>query len=705
MKQIPGGVTAPKGFRAWGVHCGVKSKKADKKDLALILSDQECAAAAVYTMNRVKAAPLYVTMEHLEDGTAWGVAANSGNANACCPMSHEYAEEMARLAARATGRAPADFVVASTGVIGQTLNIAAIRAGMPEAAAGLTAGPEGSDAAARAIMTTDTVKKELALACSIGGRTVTLGAIAKGSGMIHPNMGTMLCFVTTDCAITREMLSEALREVVPRTFNRVTVDGDTSTNDMCAVLANGMAGNPLIEWKDDGYTVFLKALRQLCQELARAIAGDGEGASRLITCAVREARSEESAERLAKAVVGSPPGEGRHVRRRRKLGPGAVCHGLLQGPLPPRVCGHFLLLRRGCCGRLPGRHGSGLRRGGRPEHPLPGRGGHRRPPPRGRARGHLLGLRPDVRICEDQRRLQNMRGAARAPLPKEANPMSDVTLRAQVLAEALPYIQKYYGKTIVIKYGGSAMISRELREAVIGDVILLSLVGIHVVVVHGGGPEISAMLKKLGKESRFVDGLRCTDTETMDVVQQVLCGKVNKNLAATLNRRGGRAIGLCGLDAGLFQARLLDAKYGLVGELARVDPAPVRDYLTAGYIPVVSTVAQGVDGENAYNINADTAAARLAVALGAEKLILLTDVHGLLRDPADESTLLQKVGLSEVPLLVREGVIQGGMIPKVECCVEAVRSGVERTHILDGRIPHSILIELLSDEGIGTMIL
>ena len=283
--------------------------------------------------------------------------------------------------------------------------------------------------------------------------------------------------------------------------------------------------------------------------------------------------------------------------------------------------------------------------------------------------------------------------------------MSDVTLRAQVLAEALPYIQKYYGKTIVIKYGGSAMISRELREAVIGDVILLSLVGIHVVVVHGGGPEISAMLKKLGKESRFVDGLRCTDAETMDVVQQVLCGKVNKNLAATLNRRGGRAIGLCGLDAGLFQARLLDAKCGLVGELARVDPAPVRDCLTAGYIPVVSTVAQGVDGENAYNINADTAAARLAVALGAEKLILLTDVHGLLRDPADESTLLQKVGLSEVPLLVREGVIQGGMIPKVECCVEAVRSGVERTHLLDGRIPHSILIELLSDEGIGTMIL
>ena len=305
LNQISGGVCAAKGFTAAGVHCGVKAGSSpDKNDLALILSEKECAAAATYTMNRVKAAPLYVTMDHLENGVAWGVVANSGNANACCPQSHENAEAMSTAAAAATGREPGDFVVASTGVIGQTINISAIQAGLPQAAAALSA--DGSDTAAHAIMTTDTAKKEIAVSLTIGGKEVRLGAIAKGSGMIHPNMGTMLCFVTTDCAITREMLSEALREVVPRTFNRVTVDGDTSTNDMCAVLANGMAGNPLIEWKDDGYTVFLKALRQLCQELARAIAGDGEGASRLITCAVREARSEESAERLAKAVVGSP---------------------------------------------------------------------------------------------------------------------------------------------------------------------------------------------------------------------------------------------------------------------------------------------------------------------------------------------------------------------------------------------------------------
>ena len=277
--------------------------------------------------------------------------------------------------------------------------------------------------------------------------------------------------------------------------------------------------------------------------------------------------------------------------------------------------------------------------------------------------------------------------------------------RAQVLAEALPYIQKYYGKTVVVKYGGNAMISDELRQAVISDIILLHLVGVRVVVVHGGGPEITEMLKKIGKESKFVGGLRYTDKETMEIVQQVLCGTVNKNLVATLNRLGGKAVGLCGMDAGLFQARQLDEKYGLVGEITAVDPQAVVDCLENGYIPVVSTVAQGVDQETAYNINADTAAAKLSMALKAEKLILLTDVRGLMMDPANENTLLPVVKLSQVPGLVKDGVIKGGMIPKVDCCVEAVRSGVKDAVILDGRIQHSILIELLSDEGIGTMLL
>ena len=279
--------------------------------------------------------------------------------------------------------------------------------------------------------------------------------------------------------------------------------------------------------------------------------------------------------------------------------------------------------------------------------------------------------------------------------------------RAQVLVEALPYIQRYYGKTVVIKYGGNAMISEELRKDVINDIILLRLVGINVVVVHGGGPEINELLQKTGKESRFINGLRYTDEETMDVVQMVLCGKVNKNLVMTLNRTGGRAVGLCGLDGSMLQARRRTENgvdYGLVGEITAVDPTVIQDAIQDGFIPVVSTVAQGLDAETSYNINADTAAAKIAVAVGAEKLILLTDIRGLLRDRNDEDTLISQVRLADVPGLVEDGVISGGMIPKVECCVDAVRSGVRRTHILDGRIPHSILIEVLSHAGIGTMI-
>lgn len=279
--------------------------------------------------------------------------------------------------------------------------------------------------------------------------------------------------------------------------------------------------------------------------------------------------------------------------------------------------------------------------------------------------------------------------------------------RAQVLVEALPYIQEYSGKTVVIKYGGNAMISDELRKAVISDIILLKLVGINVVVVHGGGPEISEVLKKIGKESRFVNGLRYTDDETMNVVQMVLCGKVNKNLVDILNRAGGAAIGLCGLDGGMLKAVRHEEDgidYGLVGDIVKVDPSPIRSAIDSGFIPIISTVAQGMDAETSYNINADTAAAKIAIALKAEKLILLTDTRGVLRDRNDEETLISRIHPSDVPILKDEGVIAGGMIPKIDCCVEAVQCGIQRAHILDGRIPHSILIEVLSDAGIGTMI-
>ena len=283
----------------------------------------------------------------------------------------------------------------------------------------------------------------------------------------------------------------------------------------------------------------------------------------------------------------------------------------------------------------------------------------------------------------------------------------DAELRAKILVEALPFIQKYYGQTVVVKYGGNAMINEDLKDAVIHDLVLLNLVGVKVVVVHGGGPEISDMLKKIGKESRFVNGLRYTDRETMDIVQMVLCGKVNKDLVTLLEKAGGRGVGLGGMDGGMFQAKRLTDRtgtdYGYVGDIVEVNPAPVIDMLEKGYIPVVSTVAQGIDDETNYNINADTAACKLAVALGAKKLILLTDVRGLMLDPEDESTLLRFLKVSEVPKLMRDGVIKGGMIPKVDCCVEAVRKGVEAANIQDGRVKHSILIELLSKVGVGTM--
>lgn len=280
----------------------------------------------------------------------------------------------------------------------------------------------------------------------------------------------------------------------------------------------------------------------------------------------------------------------------------------------------------------------------------------------------------------------------------------DLSNRAKVLIQAMPYIKKYSGETIVVKYGGNAMINDNLKSAVMSDIVLMQLVGINVVLVHGGGPEISAMLKKTGKESRFVNGMRVTDEETIDIVQMVLAGKVNKSLVQLLSEHGGRAIGLCGLDGKMLMAEKLITgdDLGFVGEIKEVNPKVIMDCVNNNYVPIIATVAGGYKGE-VFNINADLAASQIAAKIGAKKLILMTDIRGLLRDINDESSLISVVNVSEVPSLKREGIITGGMIPKIDCCVEAVRSGVNRAHIIDGRIEHSILLELFSDEGIGTM--
>ncbi len=274
--------------------------------------------------------------------------------------------------------------------------------------------------------------------------------------------------------------------------------------------------------------------------------------------------------------------------------------------------------------------------------------------------------------------------------------------RVQVITEALPYIQKYYNKIIVVKYGGNAMINEDLKKAVMGDLVLLNLIGIKVVLVHGGGPEITDMLSRVGKKSEFVDGLRVTDKETVDIVQMVLSGKINKNLVNSIENMGGKAIGLCGIDGHMIKAEPVNEKLGYVGEITKVNVTPILDVIDKGYIPVISTVGYDNEG-NSYNINADTAAARIAGELQAECLISMTDIEGILRDKNDPSTLISKIYVSDAPQLMREGVISGGMIPKVNCCIESIRRGVKKVFIIDGRVPHSILIETLTDEGMGTM--
>lgn len=278
--------------------------------------------------------------------------------------------------------------------------------------------------------------------------------------------------------------------------------------------------------------------------------------------------------------------------------------------------------------------------------------------------------------------------------------------RAEILVQALPYIQKYYGKIIVVKYGGNAMISEELRETVINDIILMKCVGIEPVVVHGGGPDISDFINRLGQKSEFINGLRYTDEATMEIVQMVLAGKVNKNLVSLVEKFGGKAIGLCGMDGSLLKAKKLesDIDLGYVGEVTEVNTDVLKMAMNSGYIPVVGSVALGEDDNKAYNINADICASKIAAALKAERLMLLTDVRGVLMDPKDPSSLLSVLRLHQIPKLCIQGVIKGGMIPKIDCCVEAVRMGVEKATIIDGRIPHSLILELFSDEGIGTMI-
>ena len=533
-------------------------------------------------------------------------------------------------------------------------------------------------------MTTDTHSKEVSIEFTIDGKTCRMGAIAKGSGMIHPNMATMLLFITTDAKVEPAVLQAALSSVVPATFNQISVDGDTSTNDTVLLLASGLSGAEVQPGTAD-YDTFVAALTQVAEQLSRELAGDGEGATKLLECIVTGAPDLLTARAVSKSVIhsalfkaamfgedanwgrvlcaiGYTPGDfdisKTAVRLKSKAGEVFVCENAAYHPYSEDEAAK--VLKEDEIQILVD-----------------------------------LGLRPDLRLRKDQRRLPHL---------IQAGDGGECAMKNEEMAllfsEATPYIQKYHGKTLVIKYGGNAMVNDELKLAVMNDLVTLTLLGVRVVLVHGGGPAINKMLARVGKESKFVGGLRYTDEETMGIVQQVLAGQVNKDLVALLK---GRGVGLCGMDGHTITcSRKSDVDLGYVGEIEKVDTTLIEHLLADSFIPVIATVGMDDNGIP-YNINADTAAAEIAIALHAEKLVSMTDIVGLLYDKNDESTLIPEVEVSEIEGYKAAGVIAGGMLPKIEGMADAIYEGVHEAVIIDGRVPHSILLEMFSDRGAGTM--
>ncbi len=692
FKEINGGVVAPKGFLASGVHCGIRRNKT-KRDLSLILSDVVCNSASVYTTNKLQGAPITVTKENLQDGKAQAIICNSGNANTCNKNGVEIAREMCELVARELNINKNDVIVASTGVIGEEFSLEPIKIGIPKIKDQLTKEFIGNKHASEGILTMDLITKTIAIEFIIDNKVCKVGVISKGSGMIHPNMATTLSFITTDVNISSNMLQKALINSVNKTFNMISVDGDTSCNDMASILASGLAENKEITEENEDFNIFSNALDFVMDKMAKLVATDGEGATKVLVVNINGAIDDESARIIAKTVSTSTLVKTSMFGIDANWGRIICAVGYSDTEIDiNKVCVEFssingsLLVCKDGFG-VPYDYETAKNILDTPEVNINITVGNGT----GTAISYGCDFSYDfVKISANYKKATKMN-------------ISNID-KADVLINALPYIQKYSGKVVVVKYGGNAMINDDLKNAVIDDLILLTHIGVKVVLVHGGGPEINEALLKIGKEPKFVNGLRYTDEETMEIVQMVLAGKVNKDLVSLIDIHKGKAIGLCGIDGRMIKVtkKQGEVDLGLVGEIVNVDVSAVSDVLAKGYIPVIATIGVDENGTK-YNINADTAAARIASELNAENIILLTDTRGLLEDKDDEYTLIPKVNISSVPSLVSSGIISGGMIPKVECCVEAIRRGVSKAFIIDGRIPHSILIEMMTNEGIGTM--
>jgi acetylglutamate kinase len=693
----------PKGFRFGGVACGIKPSR---RDLALVVSDHPAAAAGVFTRNKAAAAPVQDARARVPAEGMRAVVANSGNANALTgPAGLDDVAVIRSAVADALGVQKRAVLTASTGVIGQRLPAMKIVTALPGLVEQLGDHP---DLAAEAIMTTDTRPKMAAREVTLGGKGAIVSAVCKGSGMLAPQLATTMCLVATDAAVTPKVLQEVLARAVQRTLNMVSVDGEMSTNDCVLALANGLAGNPRISEPGPDLDVLENALTDLLGEMARAMAADGEGATKLMEVVVAGAPTEAIARECALAVASSPlvkaavfgadPNWGRILAT---VGARAGAQGWAVDPFEAKVV----------------LQGVTVFAGGAPvevdREALRGRMRESRVDvlvtlAEGDARAVAWGcdLSYDyVKINADYTSLIYQKpdgGVAKDDRVSHYTP----ALKKALLVEALKYIAAFSGEIAVIKYGGAAMVKESLKEAFAEDVTLLKRVGLKPVVVHGGAPEITRTLEKLGERSEFVDGMRVTDAQSLPVVEMVLSGKVNQELVALLNARNAGAVGLSGKDGRLLRAEKIQHESGRdlghVGRVVEVNEKFLRMLLDGDYVPVISPIGLADDG-GSLSINADEVAAAVAVALGSRKLIYLTDVPGILAS-APDGDLVRQLTAADLARRVEAGAVTGGMKWKAQSILAALAGGVERVHVLDGRQPHTVIAELFTDRGVGSLV-
>ncbi len=693
----------PKGFRYAGLACGIKPQR---RDVALVVSDVPAAAAGVFTANKACAAPVLDARDRVPAEGVRAVVANSGNANALTgPGGIEDVAAIRAAAASALGIQKRAVLTAATGVIGQRLPAAKIVAAMPALVEQLG---DHADLAAEAIITTDTRPKMSSREVVLGGKTATVAAICKGSGMIAPQLATVICIVTTDAAVTPRILQDVLARAVANTFNMVTVDGDMSTNDCVLALANGVAGNPRIAEPGPDQEKLEAALSDLFGEMARAVAADGEGATRMLEVTVTGAPSEVSARDCARAIAGSPlvkaavfgadPNWGRVLAT---VGARAGSQGWPIDPFKARVAIQGVAVFQNRAPVEVDREALRVRmREGRIEVRVD------------LAEGDAAATSWGCDLSYDYVKINADYASMIVQKPDGMVAKDDhvahysPAFKRTLLAEALKYIAAFSGQVAVIKYGGAAMVKDSLKDAFAEDVTLLKRVGLKPVVVHGGAPEVSRTLEKLGERSEFVDGLRITDAASLPIVEMVLTGKVNQELVSLLNARDAGAVGVSGKDGQLLKARKVKHESGRdlghVGEVTEVNRDFHRMLLKSSYIPVISPIGIAEDG-GSLSINADDVAAAVAVALGAKKLIYLTDVAGILESTPD-GELVRQITAQDLVRRLEAGAITGGMKHKAHAILRALEGGVERVHVLDGRQPHTVIAELFTDRGVGSLV-